>query len=178
MKRSFLFCSIGLTVFGYFFSACTTEAPLELESPPPITVAAIPEIENSEEDIVSVILEEAAIPQPSYTSIANRDPFRSIISISEKNLDLLDDLPPLQRNEISDLRLQGIIWGSFGPRAIINTPDGKGYTVRVGTKIGYNHGVIRDITQKKIVIEETVLNAFGEQKKRNVEMELRPQKEG
>jgi len=179
MRRFVLFPVFYLASLVFIIMGCSAEAPLELESPTSVPVAAAPEAENvATEDIIAQISEEVVFPRPSYMSVGRRDPFRSIIAASAKRPKIVDALPPLQRSELSDLTLQGIVWGSYGPRAIVNTPDGKGYTVGVGTKMGFNHGVISEITQKKVVVEETVLNVFGEPKKRKTEMELHPRKEG
>ncbi len=181
MRSFVLFQTLSAAALIFLLAGCDTEAPLELESPTSVPLAAaLPEAveEVTEQSVVAAIEAEASMPRPSYVAVGRRDPFRSIIAASPKRPETVDALPPLQRSAVSDIKLQGIIWGGYGPRAIVNTPDGKGYTVRVGTKIGFNHGVIREITQKKVIIEETVLNIFGEPKKRKTEMELHPQKEG
>ncbi len=179
MSRYVLFKFVCLTSLFLLMVACGEDAPLEFESPTPVPVVALPEPESRiVENLVLAVTPEAVLPRPSYLGVGRRDPFRSIIAASSKRPVGVDELPPLQRNRISDLRLQGIVWGSYGPKAIVNTPDGKGYTVGIGTKMGFNHGVISEITQKKVVVEETVLNIFGEPKKRRTEMELHPQKEG
>ncbi len=179
MSRSVLFESVCLISLLLFIAACGEDAPLEFESPTPVPVLALSEVEPPiAGDLALAVTEEAVLPRPSYLGVGRRDPFRSIITASPKRPTGVNELPPLQRNRVSDLRLQGIIWGSYGPKAIVNTPDGKGYTVGIGTKVGFNHGVISEITPKKVVVEETVLNIFGEPKKRRTEMELHPQKEG
>lgn len=160
-----------------FIVACNDAPSVESERPASVPVAVFPSVEN-EEEVSELLQNEVEIPVVSYNAVGRRDPFRSIVALSENRPKSLGSLPPLQRNEISDLRLQGIILGDFGPRAIINTPDGKGYTVRVGTQVGFNHGVITRITKNQVVIEETLLNVFGEPKKRTVVMELHSQKEG
>ncbi len=76
------------------------------------------------------------------------------------------------------MKLIGIVWGGFGYGAVIQTSDGKGYPVRKGTRIGTNNGVISQITNKELVVEEKYLDIFGETKIRNIVMELHPQKEG
>ena len=117
-------------------------------------------------------------PAFSYTSSLRRDPFRSVIASTERRTRPKGSLPPLQRVAISDMKLVGIITGSNGPKAMIKTPDGKGYTVRVGTRLGLGQGVIRKITSRDITIEETQMNVFGEPMKRVFVVKLHPQKEG
>lgn len=112
-----------------------------------------------------------------YNPEGRRDPFKSII-IAVGKRSASDNLPPLQRKELSEMKLIGIVWGGFGHGAVIQTQDGKGYPVRKGTRIGMNNGVISQITNKEVVIEEKYLDIFGETKVRHVVMELHPQKEG
>jgi type IV pilus assembly protein PilP len=112
-----------------------------------------------------------------YNPEGRRDPFKSIIVSSEKQA-LTENLPPLQRKELSELKVIGIVWGGFGYGAVIQTPDGKGYPVRRGTRMGLNNGVISRITNKEIVVQEKYLDIFNERKTRDVVMELHPHKEG
>ncbi|MFQ5587869.1 MAG: pilus assembly protein PilP [Nitrospiria bacterium] len=168
---------ILMTGLCFVVVACSDAPSVESERPASVPVSVPPPIQN-EVAVPELLQSEVEPPVVSYNGVGRRDPFRSIVALSENRPKSLGALPPLQRNEISDLRLQGIILGSLGPRAIVNTPDGKGYTVRIGTQIGFNHGVITRITQNKVVIEETLLNIFGEPKKRTVVMELHPQEEG
>ncbi len=173
------YCLIKMIFLCFFIAACSDEPVIQAERPAPVAVSPVsagPAIESDE--AVSSFLEVKKQPVVSYNGVGRRDPFRSIVALSEGRPKSVKTLPPLQRNEVSDLRLQGIIWGEYGPRAIVNTPDGKGYTVRVGTPVGFNRGVIKRITQNQVIIEETLLNIFGEPKKRSIVMELHPEKEG
>lgn len=113
----------------------------------------------------------------SYNPQGRRDPFRSILITTEvaKRLDML---PPLQRTEVAEMRVIGIVWGSLGYSAMVQTPDGKGYTIRVGTPVGPNQGVVKKITEHSLIIEEKFTDIFGEEKRREVVLELHPQKEG
>jgi type IV pilus assembly protein PilP len=112
-----------------------------------------------------------------YNPEGRRDPFKSIIVSSEKQKSV-ENLPPLQRKEVSELKLIGIVWGGFGYGAVIQTPDGKGYAVRKGTRVGLNNGTISQITDKEIVIKEKYLDMFNESKMKEIVMELHPRKEG
>lgn len=112
-----------------------------------------------------------------YNPEGRRDPFKSIIVSSVKRAPN-EALPPLQRRELSELKLIGVVWGSLGYGAIIQTPDGKGYPVRKGTRVGLNNGVITRISVKEIVVQENYLDIFGERKVREITLELHPQKEG
>lgn len=134
----------------------------------PAEEAASPEAPAEKEDPIALF---------QYNPDGRRDPFKSIIMASVKR-GTSENLPPLQRKELSEMKLIGIVWGGFGHGAVVQTPDGKGYPVRKGTRIGLNNGVISQITNREMVIEEKYLDIFGETKVRSVVMELHPQKEG
>jgi type IV pilus assembly protein PilP len=126
---------------------------------------------------------EAPSPPPApsapyvYNSEGRRDPFQSILVTMEAGKNFRS-LPPLLRTEIGELRLIGIVWGGFGYSAMVQTPDGKGYTIRVGTAVGPNNGAVRKITERYLTIEEKYTDIFGEKKVREVKLDLHPQKEG
>jgi Tfp pilus assembly protein PilP len=121
-----------------------------------------------------------AAPQvPPYTYIAGnrRDPFRSII-ISSGKQNATDLLHPLQQYAVKDLRLVAIVWGQLGAGAMIQTPDGKGYTVYIGTAIGNRDGVVKQIKPGQIVVKERYTDIFGERKEESVVLDLHLPEEG
>ncbi len=109
----------------------------------------------------------------TYDPKSRRDPFQSIIKMI-KNERARAELPPLQRFELRDLKLLGIIWGGYGYHAMVQTPDGKGYTVKEGTLVGINSGVIKGISEKRIVVSEPTVDFAGKKTTREVEILLRP----
>ena len=130
--------------------------------------------------VVEMKTEGAPVPTPplyAYNPEGRRDPFRSILVTSETGK-TLESLPPLLRTDVSELRLIGIVWGGFGYSAMVQTPDGKGYTIHVGTPVGPNRGKVRTITEQYLTVEEKYTDIFGENKAREVKLDLHPQKEG
>jgi Tfp pilus assembly protein PilP len=124
--------------------------------------------------------ESSAVPSPLpyvYNPEGRRDPFRSILVTSDLGKSL-ESLPVLLRTEVGELRLIGIVWGGFGYSAMVQTPDGKGYTIRVGTPVGPNRGKVQKITERYLTVEERYTDIFGENKVREVKLDLHPQKEG
>lgn len=109
-----------------------------------------------------------------YDPTGKRDPFRS--AILGESLRGKETLPPLQRREISELKLIGIIWNSAGYNAMLETPDGKGYTIKVGTIVGPKKGIVKKVTKRTVLIEEKYMDIIGEMKTREITMEL-PSKE-
>ncbi|TAK01103.1 MAG: hypothetical protein EPO39_14890 [Candidatus Manganitrophaceae bacterium] len=182
MKRGRAYFNGGLLLLAVFLFGCGETAPPVASKPAPSTASSVvpkapaPAVEEVAPPAIPVKQEDPA-SLFQYNPEGRRDPFKSIIIASAKR-NASESLPPLQRKELSEMKLIGIVWGSFGYGAVIQTPDGKGYPVRKGTRIGMNNGVISQITNKEMVVEERYLDIFGETKVRNVVMELHPQKEG
>jgi type IV pilus assembly protein PilP len=89
----------------------------------------------------------------------------------------IGDRPPLERYNISEFKLSGIVWGGFGYNAMLEGPDGKGYFIRVGTILGPNRGVVKKINQNMIVIEEKFKNMMGEIERKEITVQLRKKQE-
>jgi type IV pilus assembly protein PilP len=112
----------------------------------------------------------------TYNPAGRRDPFRSlIVTGGKKNVEFL---PPLQRREVSELKFVAVVWGSLGTYGMIEMPDGKGYAVRVGTRVGPNHGVVKRITAKDLTVLERYVDFFGETRTREIVLDLRTREEG
>ncbi len=105
-----------------------------------------------------------------YNPIGKRDPFRSFIS---GRLDEEIRAPtPLQRFDIEELLLVGIVWGIDHPRALIADPDQTSHVVERGTYIGKNWGKVSEITSRAVVITEEYQTIEGELVTEQVVMNL------
>ena len=118
---------------------------------------------------------EKTLPIYSYNPEGRRDPFYSILQITEKRGESL--LPPLQRLGLLQLKLIGIVWGGFGYSAMLQSSDGKGYSVQRGTIVGPNQGVVKEITPRNLLVRETFTDVFGEKKVRDFVFQLHPREE-
>ncbi|MBI2998511.1 MAG: pilus assembly protein PilP, partial [Deltaproteobacteria bacterium] len=83
-----------------------------------------------------------------------------------------ENLSPLERFELGQLKLVGIVWDIKEPRAMVEDGLGLGYIVKVGTPIGPNEGKVKAIKPREIVIGETYTDFFGARKSRQVSMTL------
>ena len=101
-----------------------------------------------------------------------RDPFRPMTLRSKVTSRQRENLSPLERFELGQLKIVGIVWDIKEPRAMIEDTAGLGYVVKIGTPIGSNDGKVKTIHRDQIVIEENYTDAYGGQKKRDVRMKL------
>jgi type IV pilus assembly protein PilP len=119
------------------------------------------------------------VPQPTfggYDPAGRRDPFVPMLSqLAPGQVD--PTLPPLQRVSLTDMNLIAIIWGGYGYTAMVQTPDGNGYTVRKGTRVGPNAGVVSAVTEKGIIVQERFTDVYGRKQEREYVKLLHP-KEG
>lgn len=118
-------------------------------------------------------------PQPEFTynPAGRRDPFAPII-VKQEATSKRGDRPPLERYNLYEFKMMGVIWGGFGYNAMLEGPDGKGYFVRIGTVIGPNRGVVKKITQSSIVVEEKFKSISGGPERKETVIELRKKQEG
>ena len=118
------------------------------------------------------ILEEPATTDTyRYDPQGRRDPFRSLIGPTPK-------LEPGQRPAgvpgflIDEMKLQGIFKTRAGLTAMINGPDNKGYTIKVGDKV-LDGEVIR-ITPASVVFRQQVNDPTRIERYREVVKDLSP----
>ncbi len=102
----------------------------------------------------------------TYFPAERRDPFAPVLLDGQRPTKDNPSLPPLQRLALADLNLIGIVWGNFGYTAMLQAPDGKGYMIRRGTKVGPNNGVVSAITENAVVIEERFTDIYGKKQVR------------
>jgi type IV pilus assembly protein PilP len=122
----------------------------------------------------------ATIPK-GYDAIGKIDPFEPLfrekqvsVSKKKKKKDQKKRIPrtPLERIDLSQLKLVGIILASSGNRALVEESSGKGYVIKKGTYIGMNSGKVINIKKEKVVVEEEFEDVFGKSKLRQREIKL------
>lgn len=112
--------------------------------------------------------------KPMYEPVGKIDPFRPLFT-EEPAIETVaafskadkskrkKRIPrtPLEKIDLSQLKLVGIVKSSDVNRALVEEVSGKGYVIKKGTYIGVNAGKVVQILDDKIVIEEEVENILG-----------------
>jgi len=111
---------------------------------------------------------------PHYSPLGKRDPFQAPMKSQAKRRPR-ENLSPLERYEIGQLNLVGVVWDLKDPRAMVEDSTGLGYVVRVGTPIGPNDGKIKEIKPAEVLIEEVYVDFYGARKNRQVSMRIVPE---
>jgi Tfp pilus assembly protein PilP len=150
------------------------------------TVGAKLGLAESEVKTAKVTTESAPAPapekqeaesQPKPAVIGKRDPFRPFtLNRPPKGQGPPENLSPLERYELGQLRLVGVIWDVKQPNAIVEDAAGLGYVVKTGTPIGANQGKVKRIQPAGLVIEEFEMDVFGNKKKVERSMRLATEK--
>jgi type IV pilus assembly protein PilP len=109
---------------------------------------------------------------PPYSSVGKRDPFRPLTMRSKASARPRENLSPLERFELGQLKLVAIVWDIKEPRAMVEDASGLGYVVKVGTPVGPNEGKVKAIKPTEVIIEESYIDFFGARKNQEVSMKL------
>jgi type IV pilus assembly protein PilP len=100
-----------------------------------------------------------------YNAQGRRDPLEPLVKpelpdvLRPKPRQPERPLGPLERFDLSALKLVGIVWGELGRKALIKAPDGKSYFANLETYMGKYSGKVIAIENDRLVIEEQYLNS-------------------
>jgi len=136
-------------------------------APPPKAATKKPKVEEEQE------AKEATV---HYDSTIKIDPFRPLIVEQEKGAAggarRAGGLQPLQRYDLDQLKVVGIISNVKPPRALIEDADGDGFIVSSGSLVGRNDGVVVAIHEDEVIIEENELDTQARVVKKRTSMKL------
>jgi Tfp pilus assembly protein PilP len=78
----------------------------------------------------------------------------------------------LEKIDLSQLKLVGIILASNGNKALVEESNGKGYVIKKGTYIGTNTGKVVQIDNNKVIVAEEFEDYRGNVVLKNTEIKL------
>jgi type IV pilus assembly protein PilP len=179
--RRALVLILGMVIVTVF-SGCGEQAPLEETTPEKIEKTEPPAPQAAVEE--QAVVEAEAVPTPpgyEYDPTGRREPFEPLIKdvIPEDEDPILPPDPeeqrmPLQKFEVNQLKITGIVMGSFGDYARVIAPDGKSYTVNVGTLVGTHEGEVNSITDNAVVVREFIRYESGKVEEVETPLYLNP----
>jgi Tfp pilus assembly protein PilP len=120
--------------------------------------------------------EGAPVEVGSFTYKPGRDPFQSYFDITGEQLEVAK-LEPLQRHELSKLKVTAIITGTVHPAAVILDPQGKPHTIRRGAYLGPPKGRVARILSDRVVVEREYKDRMERVHKLVHELKIRPDEE-
>lgn len=107
-----------------------------------------------------------------YEAAGKRDPFRPLSMLRAPQPQKVEPLTPLQRYELAQLRLVGIVQNIEPPRAMVEDSAGLGFILTPGTPIGRNGGFVAEIRDREVVVEEWHTDVIGERHRAEIVMAL------
>lgn len=119
---------------------------------------------------------EKAPPAFVYSATGKRDPFEALLTVQKPVTDG-QPLTPLQKFDLGQFRLAGIITGKDEPMALVMAPGGKSYILKKGVKIGKNAGTVVGVEQDGVIVEEKFYDFSGAFRKSIQKIQL-PEREG
>ncbi len=136
-------------------------------------------VEGIEENIQKVSEQKSDVQKKEhYDSKGKIDPFKPLIQDKpEESRPVVDEGPkriltPLEKIELSQIRLVAVIIMKNKRIAMVEEASGKGYEVGIGTYIGKNRGKVSEIKDSSIVIKELVKDYKGRPKEQVQEIKL------
>jgi type IV pilus assembly protein PilP len=113
----------------------------------------------------------------SYNPAGKPDPFKPFIQSASRG-SRTAPATPLQKFDISQLKLVAIISTSDGNIALVEDATGKGYFLRKGTWVGKNDGKVTKILKDTVIIQEVYQDIFGQTKTSEISLSLHKVEEG
>jgi type IV pilus assembly protein PilP len=108
-----------------------------------------------------------------YDQTGLRDPFRSFEWERREfaSLDMVGG--PLEQFDVSQLSVIAVVWKTGSARALVEDPAGQSYIIGKGTRIGKNDGMVTEIDDNLVVVNETYEDYLGNITKKDIEMRIR-----
>ncbi len=126
----------------------------------------------------ATVASAASKKRPTYNPKGKVDPFEPLFRekpiVAKVKAKRKKRIPrtPLEKIDLSQLRLVGIILASSGNKALVEESNGKGYVIRKGTYIGTNAGKVVQIQSSKVIVAEEYEDVVGNVTLRNKELKL------
>ena len=156
------FLAVGLVVAGCSDSGSRRAKP----------VPAKAQKADKKQGQIQKVAVPAVDPNYRYDPKGKPDPFRSFVKTFLTRTKVESATTPLERFDLSQLRVTAIVWGNDLPKALIEDPSGKGYIVASGTAIGKNKGRITRIDDNLVLVKETYVDFSGKSSSKDIEMRL------
>ena len=111
-----------------------------------------------------------------YDPTGKRDPFQPFIAAQTPVKPVGEEIPatPLQKYDLSQLKLVAIIVGTGEGSAMVEDSEGKGYIIKKGVYVGTNFGKVKTVLKDRVIIEERYKDYTGQVKEKEIILKLHP----
>ena len=121
----------------------------------------------------------AKIPNPDTETLTientmeMRDPFRRPLIKAVASEEENKNLPELERYDLEQFKLVGVITGALKNKALLSAPNGKMHVVSENMHIGTRKGIIKKVSTDSILVQEKVINILGKEEKMDVVLQFK-----
>ena len=167
--------------------AAKSKPPVKPKSDISITRAPAPDKAGSKtatgqpttpSDSETAVAKSSAQARPFYNPKGKIDPFEPLfrekptVAMVKKKRKKRIPRTPLEKIDLSQLKLVGIILASSGNRAMVEESNGKGYVIKAGTYVGTNAGKVVKIERDRVIVAEEYEDVLGNVTLRKKELKL------
>ena len=141
----------------------------------PLPKAAGPEKPSGPQTAMAGTSEQS---RPPYNPKGKVDPFEPLfrekptVAMVKRKRKKRIPRTPLEKIDLSQLKLVGIILAASGNKALVEESNGKGYVIKKGTYVGTNAGKVVQIEKDKVIVAEEYEDVLGNVTLRNKELKL------
>jgi len=168
-------------IFGGILLLSCVGCDQEPPPPPPPSKIEKTEPPPPTEEPGEEVAEEDPEPEYEYDPAGRREPFKSLVAeelLQAEDIILTpppDEITsPLQEFTLDELKLTGIILGGLGDYARVRAPDGKSYTINVGSLMGTHGGKVISISNNIVLVKETIRYESGKEEEVESPIYLNP----
>ena len=164
-------CTLILAASLLFFCACSSSDEPAVEPVKKVQKKRPKKIKRSPKTEAPKSAKKIPSPEKkiyAYTANGIADPFIPLIADEKPKAKAAQiaksskPLTPLQKYELSQLKLVAIIHSDSANRAMLEDPTGFGYIVKEGMLVGNRNGQIKKISKNIITIEEETYSKTGD----------------
>lgn len=181
LRRSKIILLAVSVVFLFLLSSCgggTAPPPAVPKAKTPVAEAKKAQSVQVAEKVEKKEVTKKEEPEFSYSPTGKPDPFKPFIQLVPEKLRKSAFLTPLQKYDISQLKLVAIITIPEGNVALVEDQQGRGYFLKRGIAIGRHEGKVKAILKDRVVIEEAYSDVLGQAKVNEISLFLHQPEEG
>jgi type IV pilus assembly protein PilP len=153
-NKTILFCIVLI-----LFSTAICAFCIEVKKPAPQT---LPPTRGTVQPPMQAPSAPQVAPAPdnaySYNPLGKPDPFKPFIDVeikaAKKEKSKIESIFPLQRADVENFKLVGIVGDQERRVAVVEDSNKKFYPLFIGTRIGLHDGKVTDILADRVTVDE------------------------
>lgn len=143
--------TLALAIAAALLAACgSPPPPTRRAAPAPVAPKPVTDDEVKPVEAANIYV---------YSPIGKRDPFQNttaVVAGTGHGESKGRTKTPLEKWPLDSLKLSLTVTGTANPMAMVEDPDKRGWTVRMGDFIGQNGGKVTGIHRDEVVVTETI----------------------